>query len=153
MQITAFSDYALRVLLYLGLQTSDRLATIQEIAAAYAIPQNHLMKVVRQLGIKGYIETRRGKGGGIRLLQRPEDIVIGQVLRDTEDNLNLVECFSPADSHCVIQPACRLQGILHGALAAMFAELDRHTLAELLQPRGRLRGVLAPPPARRGAPR
>ena len=146
MQITAFSDYALRVLLYLGLQPPDRLTTIGEIAQAYHIPQNHLMKVVHLLGQKGYVETKRGKGGGIRLLFKPESIIIGKVLRDTEDNLNLVECFNPDLSRCTIQSACRLQWVLYRGLEAMLTELDKYTLAQMLEPGNELKKLLGQGP-------
>ena len=92
MRLTAFSDYSLRVLMYLGAH-DDRLATVGEVAAAYAVSDNHLVKVVHYLSQQGYIETTRGKGGGMRLAQSPERINIGRLLRRTEDNLALVECF------------------------------------------------------------
>jgi Rrf2 family nitric oxide-sensitive transcriptional repressor len=130
MRLNTFSDYSLRVLLYLCGQ-GDRLATIAEIAAAYSISENHLMKVVHQLGISGYIETVRGKGGGMRLARAPQDIVLGDVLRHTESDFSLVECFS-ADSACRIAASCRLRGVLGDALGAMFRVLDGYTLADLV---------------------
>lgn len=131
MRLSIFSDYSLRVLMYLGVQP-DRLATIAEIAAIYEISESHLMKVVHQLGRNGHIETVRGKGGGMRLFRAPEDIVLGEVIRQTENDFALVECFG-VDSSCRIQPACRLHGILDEALSAMFLVLDGYTLADLLQ--------------------
>lgn len=143
MRLSSFSDYSLRVLMYLGAHRG-RLATISEIAAAYAISGHHLTKVVNLLGHLGYIETVRGKGGGIRLGRAPEEIGLGDVIRQTENDFALVECFA-GGSQCHIQGACRLPPILDEALAAMFAVLDRHTLADLLQEGASLRSVLPRP--------
>lgn len=131
MRLRSFSDYSLRVLMYLGIHP-DRLATIAEIAAAHQISENHLMKVVHQLGCGGYIETVRGKGGGMRLARAAKDIVLGEVVRQTEGDFALVECFAE-NSSCRIAPACRLHGILDEALSAMFLVLDAYTLADLLE--------------------
>ena len=152
MRLSSFSDYNLRVLMYLGVHP-DRLTTIAEIARAHAISENHLMKVVHQLGRSGYIETVRGKGGGMRLARAPREIVLGEVIRQTEVDLALVECFA-ADSACRVEAACRLKGILGEALAALFRVLDGYTLADLLEkPQEHLqaivRGAASPPePAR-----
>lgn len=131
MRLSAFSDYSLRVLMYLGVQT-DRLATIAEIAAAHDISKSHLMKVVHQLGRGGYVETVRGKGGGLRLAQEPNQIVVGEVIRHTESDVPLAECFAEK-STCRIQGACCLPAILNEALKAMFLVLDGYTLADLLR--------------------
>ena len=131
MRLSSFSDYSLRVLMYLGIQP-DRLATISEIAAAHQISENHLMKVVHQLGRGGYIETVRGKGGGMRLAHTPQDIVLGDVVRQTEGDFTMAECFAD-NSSCRIQAACQLHQILDEALSAMFLVLDDYTLADLLQ--------------------
>lgn len=136
MHLSTFTDYSLRVLMYLGKQ-AGRLATIGEIAQVHAISQNHLMKVVHQLGRAGYIETVRGKGGGIRLARAPDEIVLGEAIRRSESDFALVECFKTG-SNCRNRPDCRLGSVLDEALAAMFGVLDRYTLADLLagpQPR------------------
>ncbi|HET7774891.1 MAG TPA: Rrf2 family transcriptional regulator [Azospira sp.] len=140
MKLSTFSDYSLRVLIYLGLQT-DRLATVSEITNAFGISRGHLMKVVHQLGRAGYLETVRGKGGGMRLGQTPERIVLGQVIRHTEGDIAMVECFS-GDSHCRIQPACRLKAVLAEALAGMFKVLDAYTLADLLRQPEQLEAII-----------
>ena len=147
MRLTTFSDYSLRVLMYLGVHGDGR-ATIGEIAAAYRVSENHLMKVVHHLARHGYIETTRGKGGGMRLARPPQKINVGEVVRGTEDSLTLVECFDQASSDCRIEPACVLKGILGRALNAFFTVLDRHTLADLLAPKGKLAGMLVPSDAR-----
>lgn len=134
MQLTTFSDYAFRVLIYLG-SAPHGLATIADIAAAYGISENHLMKVVHQLARLGYVETVRGKGGGMRLARAPAAINVGEVLRATEDGFQLVECMGDGQSDCRIAPACALKGVLGEATAAFLKTLDRYTLADLLRPR------------------
>lgn len=134
MQLTNFSDYALRVLMYADL-AKDRLVTIDEIAGAYGISRAHLMKVVNGLTRAGYLEAVRGRSGGLRLARPAESIVLGEVLRTTEPNLNLVECFS-SGNQCVITGGCRLRGVLNRALDAFVKVLDDCTLAEIsLKPR------------------
>ncbi len=130
MRLSTFSDYTLRVLMYLGARP-ERLATIAEIAASHGISESHLMKVVHHLGRCGWIETVRGKGGGMRLALAPQQIVLGDVIRQTESDFVLVECFG-ADASCRIQEACRLNAILSEALNALFLVLDGYTLADLL---------------------
>lgn len=130
MRLSTFSDYSLRVLMYLGGQ-ADRLATIAEIAASHDISESHLMKVVHQLGRCGYLETVRGKGGGIRLARAPQAIVLGEVIRQTESDFALAECFA-SEATCRIRGACGLHAILNEALSAMFLVLDAYTLADLL---------------------
>lgn len=149
MQLTLYTDYSLRVLLYLGL-VPERTATITEIADAYRISRNHLVKVVHNLSINGFIVTTRGRGGGIALSRPPEEIVIGDVVRHTEVNFNLVECFDRERNNCPIAPACILKDALVEAQRAFLAVLDRQTLADVLQNKAWLRAKLRPPAAANG---
>jgi len=138
MQLTLYTDYSLRVLVYVGLKTSG-LATISEIADAYGISRNHLVKVVHNLSSQGYIEALRGKGGGLRLSRPAAQIIIGDVVRHTEPNFNLVECFDREDpGACPITPMCRLKGSLGKAFGAFMAVLDEVTLADVLSNRQEL---------------
>ncbi|MCP5365936.1 MAG: Rrf2 family transcriptional regulator [Hyphomicrobiales bacterium] len=136
MRLTTYSDYALRVLLYLALQRG-RLVTIQEISDQYGISRNHLMKLVHELGRNGFVETVRGKNGGLRLGPDPARIRVGDVIRVTEKDMDLVECFQAGNDACRIATACALTGVLHGALGAFMAVLDQHTLADLVGPPAR----------------
>ena len=131
MHITRYTDYSLRVLIYLAVQ-GDQLATIQEIADSYDISKNHLMKVVHQLNKKGYIETIRGKKGGMRLLMSPQEIRVGVLVRETEQDLSIVECFS-SKNHCKIAPVCGMKGMFGEALQAFLEVLDKYTLADVIQ--------------------
>lgn len=142
MRLTTFSDYTLRVLIYLGLKEGER-STVEEIARAYGISRNHLTKVVHHLAQAQYVETTRGKGGGMRLGRAPEEINIGALVRATEDNHKLVECFDRSTSDCRIEPACALRGVLGGALEAFFCSLDQYTLADLLVSKPKLARLLA----------
>ena len=150
MRLTVYTDFSLRLLMYLALK-GDGLATIAEIANAYGISKNHLMKVAYQLGLAGYVETVRGKGGGLRLARRPQDIVIGEVVRRTEPDMALVPCFAPDDASCTIIPSCALRGALSGARDAFLSALDGHTLADLVRPRAPLRKLLSFDPNNRTA--
>ena len=140
MRLTTFSDYSLRVLIHLAVH-DERVSTVAEIARAYDISENHLVKVVHHLAKSGYIETNRGKGGGMLLARPPERINIGEVLRETEET-SLVECFDKSSSECRIEPACVLKGVLKSAVNAFFGELERYTLADLLTTRPRLAKML-----------
>jgi len=130
MQLTTFSDYSMRVMMYLGLQ-HGKLSTISEIAKSYNISENHLTKVVHHLAQCGYIETLRGKGGGLRLVLDPSTINIGAVLRASEGDSGLLPCLTK-EGECCIQLSCKLMSILNEAQAALFAVLDKYTLADLL---------------------
>jgi len=137
MRLTQFSDNALRCLLALGLQP-EQVVSINVIAVQMGMSHEHLMKVVHRLHDLGYVETRRGRHGGVRLLKSPADIVLGTVIRQTEDNLDLVECFNSETSRCPIAPACQLAGMMDEALSAFLAVLDRYTLADALTNRSAL---------------
>jgi Rrf2 family transcriptional regulator, nitric oxide-sensitive transcriptional repressor len=130
MRLTNFSDYALRVLMYAAAR-SDRLITIEETAEVYGISRAHLMKVANQLTRAGFLKATRGRTGGLALARRPEKIGLGDVVRATEPDFALVECFS-ADNACLITPRCRLKGVLKEALVAFVGTLDRYTLADLV---------------------
>ena len=140
MKLTRFTDYSLRVLIYLGLRDDGRV-TIREISDAYGISRNHLMKVVSLLTRMGYLDARRGPGGGIALAKAPKEIVIADVVRDMEDDLNLVECFC-VDGQCAIKPMCELKIALRQALEAYLKTLDRFTLLDLIKPRAKLAEAL-----------
>lgn len=129
MQLTQFSDYSLRVLLYLTAQR-DRWIPLPEISRAYGVSHNHLAKVVQLLLDQGYVESLRGRAGGLRLAKSPASINIGAVVRATEPHLNLVECFDAKTNTCPIDPVCGLKGALVGAQKAFLRELDRFTLAD-----------------------
>jgi Rrf2 family nitric oxide-sensitive transcriptional repressor len=145
MRLTQYSDYSLRVLMYLGVRPGQ-LATIDEISQAYGISKAHLMKVVHELGRAGYLETVRGRGGGLRLAQDLAAIGVGDVVRHAEGHMDLVECFDPETSTCRIAPACALRGVLAEALEAFLATLDEYTLADLVSRRRKsLSSLLAAP--------
>jgi Rrf2 family nitric oxide-sensitive transcriptional repressor len=141
MRLTAYSDYALRVLMYLAVK-QDGLATIAEIAKSYDISENHLMKVAHQLGVAGYVETVRGRGGGLRLAKPLEAIGLADVVRYTEPDMAIVSCFKPVDGPCAIRPCCVLRRALEKARDAFMAVLEDYTLGDLVKPRARLAGLL-----------
>ena len=141
MRLTRYTDYAMRVLLYLGTRP-DRLCSIAEIARGYGVSQNHLMKVVNDLVREGYVTSARGRFGGVRLGREPSDINVGAVIRHTEEGFELADC-----ANCLIAPACGLTGALHEALAAFMAVLDGYTLEDLLAKRLDMRALFAEPEA------
>jgi Rrf2 family nitric oxide-sensitive transcriptional repressor len=130
MRLTTFSDYALRVLMYAATR-GDRLITIEETADVYGISRAHLMKVANQLTRAGFLKATRGRTGGLALAKRPDRIRLGDVIRATEPDFALVECFS-AGNECLITPRCRLKGVVKEALLAFVGTLDRYTLADLI---------------------
>lgn len=130
MRLTSYSDFSLRVLLYVAVN-SEKLVTIKEISEAYEISSNHLMKIIYNLGKMNYIETIRGRNGGIRLSKQPADINIGELIRKTEEDFYLVECFKE-DNNCVITPVCSLKHMLNEALNSFFLVLDKYTLEDIL---------------------
>ncbi len=141
MKLTAFTDYSLRVLMYLAADTNRRV-TIREIAAAFAISENHLDKVVHALGKHGWIATVRGKGGGISLALAPDVINVGLVVRDTEGAAVAAECFRPDGGNCAIAPTCKLKNVLAEAVRAFYLVLDSYTLADITRNRHALGKVL-----------
>ena len=130
MRLTSYTDFSLRLLIYLALNP-DRRPTIAEVSARYGVSKAHMMKVAHQLGVGGFIATVRGKTGGLRLARAPQTITVGQVVRRTEPDMALVACFDPAAPACVIAPACRLKAKLGEAQAAFLKVLDDCTLAEI----------------------
>jgi len=149
MRLTVYSDYALRLLMYLAVRT-DRLSTIPDVAKAYSISSNHLMKVVHQMGQAGYVETIRGRNGGMRLAKPASQIGVGEVLRFTEPDMNIVPCFQPENQSCPLQRACRLKSALDRARQAFLAVLDDYTIGDLTTVSAPLRlmlGIDTQPPA------
>ena len=163
MRLSEYTDYTLRVLMYCAAHR-DRLVTIGELAEQHGLSKNHLMKVVNDLARQGLLETTRGRGGGLRLLAEPERIRIGDVVRATETDFRLVECFEPTTNACTLSPSCRLKHLFGEALAGYFRALDGATLADMTRglssatgkadrsPAGRrLATVVAAPASRRTA--
>lgn len=129
MQLTRHTDYALRVLIFLALQPPGKLIVMADIERHFAIPHNHLIKIVHRLARKGYVFTLRGKGGGLRLHREPDTIRLGTVVQDMENTLELIDCETPA---CPLEGLCRLKGMLNEASQAFIDVLNRHTLAEVI---------------------
>jgi len=140
-RLRAFTDYSLRVLMYLAARPGVT-ATTAEIAAAFAISESHLTKVVHHLGRRGLLRNARGRGGGIELGRPAANINLGAVVRSAEANVGLVECFDPKTNRCVITAACQLRGVLSEALEALYGTLDRYTLEDITQNRQRLQRLL-----------
>lgn len=128
MQLTRHTDYALRVLIFLALQPENKLVTMADIERHFAIPHNHLIKIVQRLGKKGYAHTVRGKGGGLRLGRDAAGIHLGEVVLDMENNLELVDCYKPA---CPLSGNCHLKCIINEARQAFIDVLNRYTLADI----------------------
>jgi Rrf2 family transcriptional regulator, nitric oxide-sensitive transcriptional repressor len=144
MQLTQYTDYGLRMLIALGLARPRRM-TAAQISDAYSISRHHLVKIAARLSELGYVETLRGKGGGMRLARDPASIRIGDVVRHMESELGVVECLESGGGTCVIAPSCRLKPMLAGATERFMEELDSHTLADVLQPRVPLARLLGIP--------
>jgi len=138
MQLTRFTDYSLRVLVYLA-ATPGRLCTIAEIAACYEISESHLTKVVSHLAAAGYIDTVRGKGGGMALARSPDLINVGEVVRDCEDNMDIVECFNLETRSCPLLPGCTLKSVLIEARRNFLSTLDAYNLQQMLGGRAQAR--------------
>ena len=141
MHLTQFSDYAMRVVLYLGCRPSE-LVSVDEISRAYGISRHHLVKVVQTLTDLGVVEAQRGRGGGMRLAKRPSEINVGWLIRRTEPHFDLVECFDPEANTCPIAPACGLKGALHRARKAFLDVLDEYSLDQFLKQRSDLAPLL-----------
>lgn len=146
MKLTAFTDYSLRVLLFLAVDPQRR-ATIGEIARAFNISENHLVKVVHYLAKSGWLTSVRGKGGGLELARPAERIVIGDVVRDTEGPPLMAECFGENKDGCAISRNCRLRGALGEAVNAFYGVLARYTLADVVRNREPLATILFLPQA------
>jgi Rrf2 family nitric oxide-sensitive transcriptional repressor len=133
MRLTQWTDYTLRVLMYCAAcQARDQPVTITEIADSHGISRSHLTKIVHQLGTLGLLETTRGRGGGMRLSRPAAEINVGAVVRQTETDFAMVECFEPGSNHCGLIANCQLKGLLHQATAAYLAVLDGASLADLV---------------------
>ena len=130
MRVTKFSDFALRVLIYLACKPGEELTTISQLASAYSISVHHVRMVVHKLGQLGYINCIQGKGGGFELAMNPKDISVGDVVRNTESDFYVVECFNPGGD-CPIVKSCKLQHILNDALNAFLETLDEYTLEDI----------------------
>ena len=140
MRLTLHTDYALRVLMHAAI-ADGTLITIDDVAKTFDISKQHLMKVVNNLGQKGYLETMRGRGGGIRLRRPPRDINIGQVVREIEERLGIIGCLEQR-GYCPIQRVCELRVVFREATEAFLAVLDGYTLADMIKPRGQLSSLL-----------
>ena len=145
MKLSLFSDYALRILMFAAIKGAS--FRVDEVTAAYGISRNHVAKVIHTLAQLGYLETRRGRGGGIQLARPAAEIHIGKLVRQTEDQPVIVECFDPATNTCPISGSCLLKGVLAEAVNAFYATLDRHTLQDLVSGPQRIRmsKILMPP--------
>lgn len=144
MRLTVYSDYALRLLMYIAVKDTG-LSTIPEIADAYGVSRNHLMKVVHQLGQAGYLETVRGRGGGVRLARAADAIGLGDLIRFTEPDMAIAPCFHPDNQDCPLRRACKLRAALDRARLAFLAVLDSYTIADLTQTPGPMRALLGLP--------
>ncbi|MGB3877070.1 MAG: Rrf2 family transcriptional regulator [Shinella zoogloeoides] len=141
MRMTLHTDYALRMLIYLATRR-DGACTVNDVAGAYGLSRNHLLKVAQTLRDLGLVETTRGRAGGIRLARAPREIGVGALVRATEEEFSLAECMQAGGRACAISPACRLKGMLHEALGAFLSVLDKYTLADIVRDRASLGPLL-----------
>ncbi|WP_321166239.1 Rrf2 family transcriptional regulator [Ensifer adhaerens] len=139
--MTLHTDYALRMLIYVAARQNG-VCTVNDVAKAYGLSRNHLLKVAQTLRDLGLVETTRGRAGGIRLAKPPAEIAIGALVRATEEDFSLAECMQANGRACAISPACRLKGMLHEALAAFLTVLDKYTLADIIQNKAVLGSLL-----------
>ena len=144
MQLKLYTDYSLRVLIYLAAKPEDNVATITDIAQAFGISRNHLVKVVHNLSLLGYIITTRGKGGGLRLARAAEKINLGEVIRQTEGTFDIVECFNIASNSCPISPMCKLKGLMNEAYRNFIGVFNIYTLADISKNKKSLQSILLP---------
>ena len=146
MRLTDYTDYSLRVLMFCA-QNPDRSVTIAEMAEHHVVSKNHLMKVVNDLARHGYLQTSRGRGGGLRLSKSPSEINLGDVVRHTETDFRLVECFDATTNTCTLSTHCQLKQVLGLALKSYLAELDKVTLADVTRvaPAGAIMGSVSMP--------
>jgi Rrf2 family nitric oxide-sensitive transcriptional repressor len=143
-QLTLFSDYALRTLIYLG-SHPGQVVPSAHISEAFGVSSDHMAKVTKWLSQHGYVHAQRGKTGGLTLARSPGSIRVGQLICETEPHMNLLECFQPETNRCPLTPACKLKRALHEARAAFVAALDAYTLADLLGNRHQLVQLLRAP--------
>lgn len=141
MQLRAYSDYSIRVLMFAALRNPARV-TVDEVAGAFSISRHHLVKIVHQLGANGYLDTHRGIGGGFTLARPPEEIQLGEIVRLGEETDKVIGCIEMNNQQCRLFPACRLKGVLDEAAAAFFNVLDGYTLADLIKQPAKLRAAL-----------
>jgi Rrf2 family transcriptional regulator, nitric oxide-sensitive transcriptional repressor len=141
MRVTLQTDYSLRVLMYAATK-GERLSRIDEIAKSFGISKNHLMKVVYELGKSGYLETIRGRNGGIRLMRKPSQINIGTVVRETEKDLSMLGCLAGVEGFCCVEQICVLRRAFRDASQAFIAVLDRYTVEDLIKPKATLAKLL-----------
>jgi Rrf2 family nitric oxide-sensitive transcriptional repressor len=142
MELSRFTDYSLRVLIYAAARDGEKI-TLSELAQAYRISHHHLVKIVHYLGKLGFLQNRRGRSGGILLGRKATEIRVGDVIRKTESHFNLVECFSAGSDTCRISPTCRLKGVFQEATQAFLDVLDHYTIEDLVQSRSSILRLLS----------
>ncbi len=141
MQLRAYSDYSIRVLMFAALRSPERV-TVDEVAEAFSISRHHLVKIVHDLGCRGYLDTHRGAGGGFTLARPPQEIHLGDIVRCGEETETVIGCTDEKNQECRLFPACLLKGVLDEAAAAFFGVLDSYTLADLIRRPYKLRAEL-----------